>query len=184
LFTPKIAHLHCHPAVPGTAIDAIEVTITPGTGGGIVLRYCLPGRPDSLMLPPPCPPGPADNLWQHTCCELFVATGDDKRYREFNFSPSSLWAVYDFSDCRKRDTGYTPPDAPRITMQYMADRVELTAELGPALLPAGNTLQLGLSAVIEAADGSKSYWALAHCAAQPDFHLRQSFTLTLNRNTP
>jgi hypothetical protein len=45
-------------------------------------------------------------------------------------------------------------------------------------------LQLGLSAVIEAADGSKSYWALAHCATQPDFHLRQSFTLTLNRNTP
>ena len=37
--------------------------------------------------------------------------------------------------------------------------------------------------VIEAADGSKSYWALAHGASQPDFHLRQSFALTLHRTT-
>jgi hypothetical protein len=45
-------------------------------------------------------------------------------------------------------------------------------------------LDLALTTVIEASDGSKSYWALRHGAAQPDFHLRQSFTLALKRNTP
>ena len=29
---------------------------------------------------------------------------------------------------------------------------------------------LGLSAVIEEVDGTKSYWALAHGAGPPDFH--------------
>jgi len=184
LLAPKIAHLFCHPAAPCTALDAIEVTVEPGAAGGLILRYCVRGRLAALLIPSALPSAPADNLWQHTCCEAFVAAVDDKQYREFNFSPSGQWAVYDFKDCRERDTGTTPPDAPRITMQRLADGFQLTAELGPALLPTGKMLQLGLSAVIEAADGSKSYWALAHCATQPDFHLRQSFTLTLNRNTP
>ena len=30
--------------------------------------------------------------------------------------------------------------------------------------------QLGLSAVLEEADGAKSWWALAHPAEEPDFH--------------
>ena len=184
MFAPQIAHLLCHPATPCAALDALEVSIEPGATGSLVLRYRGQGRPAALLIPSPRPAGPADNLWQHTCCEAFVAAPDNKSYREFNFSPSNQWAVYDFAACRERDAGYSPPDAPRITMQPLADGFELTAELGPALLPADNTLRLGLSAVIEMADGSKSYWALAHCAAQPDFHRRDSFTLSLNRNTP
>lgn len=184
MLAPQIAHLLCHPATPCAALDAIEVTVEPSAAGGLILRYRGRGRPAALLIPSACPSAPADNLWQHTCCEAFVAAVDDKQYREFNFSPSGQWAVYDFRNYRERDTGTTPPEAPQITMQTQADGFQLTAELGPTLLPAGKTLQIGLSAVIEAADGSKSYWALAHCAAQPDFHLRQSFTLTLNRNTP
>lgn len=184
MLAPQIAHLLCHPATPCTALDAIEVALEPSAAGGLILRYSARGRTAALLIPSSLPSAPADNLWQHTCCEAFVAAVDDKQYREFNFSPSGLWAVYDFKDCRERDTGVTPPAAPRITIQSLADGFQLTAELDPAQLPAGKTLQLGLSAVIEAADGSKSYWALAHCAAHPDFHLRQSFMLTLNQNTP
>ena len=50
------------------------------------------------------------------------------------------------------------------------------------LLPAGEALAVALSVVIEAADGEKTYWALQHAAAQADFHLRQSFALTLKVN--
>jgi hypothetical protein len=39
---------------------------------------------------------------------------------------------------------------------------------------------LGLTAVLENQDGTKSYWALAHHGGKPDFHLRSSFELTLN----
>ncbi len=68
--------------------------------------------------------------------------------------------------------------------QPRADGFQLDATLPASLLPSAHTLRIGLSVVIEASDGSKSYWALAHGAAQPDFHLRQSFALTLNRTTP
>ncbi len=184
MLAPKTAHLLCHPATPCAAVDTIEITVEPTSAGGLALRYCVRGTPGSLLVPSPLRPGPADNLWQNTCCEAFVATLDGNQYREFNFSPSSQWAAYSFMDYRERDTGFTPPEAPKITMQALADGFQLEAELSPGLLPEGTLLRLGLSTVIEAADGSKSYWALAHCAAQPDFHLRQSFSLTLNRNTP
>jgi hypothetical protein len=38
---------------------------------------------------------------------------------------------------------------------------------------------VGLSAVIEEVDGSKSYWALRHPPGQPDFHHRDCFALRL-----
>jgi hypothetical protein len=38
---------------------------------------------------------------------------------------------------------------------------------------------LGLSAVLEEKDGTKSYWALAHGADKPDFHLRDCFVAKL-----
>ena len=40
-------------------------------------------------------------------------------------------------------------------------------------------LRLGLSAVIEETDGTKSYWALAHPPGKPDFHHKDCFALTL-----
>ena len=138
---------------------------------------------DQVVLPAQAAPERKDDLWKTTCFELFLGQAGTT-YQEFNFSPSGQWVAYGFKDYRERDTGFTSPDAPKITMQALADGFQLEAELCPVLLPAGKSLQLGLSTVIEAADGSKSYWALAHCAAQPDFHLRQSFALTLNRNTP
>ncbi len=38
---------------------------------------------------------------------------------------------------------------------------------------------LALSTVIEATDGTKSYWALAHAPGPPDFHNPDCFTATL-----
>jgi hypothetical protein len=45
-------------------------------------------------------------------------------------------------------------------------------------------LNIGLAAVIENTDGNKTYWALQHYAEQPDFHLRQSFSLTPQTTSP
>lgn len=190
---PKHSSLLCHPSTPCAAVEAIEITAECTVAGGLKLSYRVRGAPGAILLPPPQPPGPADNLWQHTCCEAFVATAEEttagravnrKKYLEFNFSPSGQWAVYGFNDYRERDAGFSPLAAPRITLQIQADGFQLDAAIPPKLLPADQTLLLGLTAVIEAADGSKHYWALQHGAPQPDFHLRPSFALTLNRNTP
>jgi hypothetical protein len=181
--TPLTA-LRCHPASPCAAVSAIAVEAAFSTSGALLLGYRIHGDPAGLRIPGPMPPVQADGLWHHTCLEAFVASADAGEYREFNFAPSGQWANYRFTACRERDTSFRPAAAPQISCEQRADGFSLSATLPPELLPAGRTLALGLSAVIEAADGSKSYWALAHCAAQPDFHLRQSFALTLHRSAP
>jgi hypothetical protein len=183
LSAPKIAPLTCHPATTGAFACGIEVSVAATDDGGLLLRYRITCPPAGLRLPAPQPAGPADGLWQHTCCEAFVME-DGEAYREFNFSPSGQWAAYRFTGYRARDEAFAPAAEPQLGFTPRVDGCELTATLPVALLPPGEMLQLGLTAVIEAADGSKRYWALAHCAAQPDFHVRQSFALTLKRNTP
>ena len=179
---PTLFPLFCHPTTPCPAVDCVVVSVAPTNDGGLHLRYRVSSQPGALCLPEPQAAGPADGLWQHTCCELFVATGRGSAYREFNFSPSGQWAVYAFSDYRQPDTAFAPQTAPQISLRQLADGFELAATLAASLLPDQAILQLGVTAVIEAADGSKSYWALTHCAAQPDFHPRQSFTLAFDRN--
>jgi len=156
----------------------IKVATEMSAEGDLILSYRITCPPAELRLPAPLPPGPADGLWQHTCCEAFIAEDGDG-YREFNFSPSGQWAAYRFTGYRERDATFVADAAPQIDLTRLADGFELHASLPAALLPPGGVPQIGLTAVIEAADGSKSYWALAHCAAQPDFHIRQSFALTL-----
>ncbi len=181
--TPHHALRH-HPVSPCAAVRTIEVSAIPTASGALALSYRLHGNPADIAIPDPVPPAAADGLWQHTCLEAFVAAAADEGYREFNFSPAGLWANYRFTACRERDPDFLPPAAPRIVFQRCADGFRLDAWLAPELLPASGKLSIGLTAVIETRDGGRSYWALAHCAAQPDFHLRPSFSLTLQRTTP
>lgn len=153
--------------------------------GSLALRYSVRGPLDLLSIPATLPPSFIDDLWGHTCLEVFVAVAGSNAYRELNFSPSGQWAAYAFRDYRERENFSIQEIAPEIAVTRLDDSLELNAVLAPALLPfvaSGKTLQLGLSAVIEAADGSRSYWALAHPAAQPDFHHRAARTLTLAMN--
>lgn len=174
--------LVCHPtsACPAVASILVQAGLT---ARGLSFAYSLGGELSNLSIPATLPPGQADRLWEHTCFEAFVGVVGSRAYREFNFSPSGQWAVYDFSGYRDRDESIVPAaNIPNITVRRSPDRLELDVALAPALLPdalAGATFQLGLSAVIEATDGSRSYWALAHPAAQPDFHHRGAFALML-----
>ncbi len=175
--------LLCHPATPCPGVERIEVEVGFTAAGGLSLAYRLRGRIDALRIPAPQPSRAAEGLWEHTCCEAFVAAGSPA-YREFNFSPSGQWAAYAFAGYRQRTEAAAPGPAPAITVRRLADRLDLDALLAPALLPGtgpgcGAALELGLACVVEAADGSRSYWALAHPAARPDFHQRAAFSLRL-----
>jgi hypothetical protein len=57
--------------------------------------------------------------------------------------------------------------------------LELDAEIRPECLPPGRSLRLGLSAVVEDADGVLCYWALWHPPGKPDFHPTDAFALPL-----
>ena len=121
-------------------------------------------------------PRRANDLWQTTCFEAFIQSDGEDAYREFNFAPSGDWAAYDFTGRREGMS-----DAPLANPPYV--RIEdnlIWWTLGATFaLEAGRHWALGLSAVIEEADGTKSYWALAHSSAEPDFHDPACFTARL-----
>lgn len=173
--------LLCHPSADPLPDLAIAARVELDDAGGLSISYRLRGDLDQLTLPPPETPRPQDGLWQHTCCEAFVAAVDAPGYQEFNFSPSGCWAAYRFADYRWRAASWLPGGEPLIAFRRERTQLQLDARLPAELLPAGETLRLGLSAVLETRAGAKSYWALHHAGPQPDFHLPASFTLALNR---
>lgn len=167
--------LRPHPALPAPAfVVSGEIECRPG---GLVVRYAVRGDLGRLRLPPPMPPAAADDLWKHTCLELFVAGDEGAGYREFNFSPSSQWASYAFADYRVRDAA-PPSPPPVVDCRVGADALALRATLPAAALPPGDW-RLGVAAVLETRDGDLSWWALHHPAARPDFHHRDGFVLAL-----
>ena len=168
--------LVCHPQTSSEAIEGIDVLVDVAPGDTLTLAFVLECDLSRVRIPEPRSSGRADGLWQHTCFEAFVMAGKGPRYREFNFSPSGEWAVYDFRGFR--DGGELDSElAPRIAMRRTLNRLELDAQIERNLLPQGRLLRLGLSAVIEDADGVLSYWALQHPLCRPDFHHADSFAL-------
>lgn len=170
--------LLCHAASPASCQLEIAVAVARTAAGGLRLDYRLRGEIDGLRLPAPVTPKASDGLWQHTCCEAFVAGAESGPYREFNFSPSGCWAVYGFAAYRRPDPDWQSLSSPHLEFHADAGEYRLLAEIPAALLP-DDPLRLGLSLVAEHDDGAKSYWALSHAAAQPDFHLASSFSLLL-----
>jgi hypothetical protein len=75
--------------------------------------------------------------------------------------------------------GMTPPETRmRMTERSRVHHVRLDPGSIPGI-PADAEWALGLSAVIEQADGTKAYWALRHPSPAPDFHHPDCFALTL-----
>ncbi|MDQ5941462.1 MAG: hypothetical protein QG572_275 [Pseudomonadota bacterium] len=167
-----------HVAPAGLKIDAgVELF----ADGSLHLGFVLHGETsllDRVLLPDPGAAIRVDGLWQHTCCEAFIGVHGQTAYREFNFSPSTAWAAYAFGDYRQAVSMPLGP-VPPIAFMRNPGSLMLATTLAPGWLPKSRPLCVGLSAVVELDDGTRSYWALAHPAAQPDFHHRDSFTLIL-----
>lgn len=118
----------------------------------------------------------ADDLWQTTCFEAFLKDPESDAYREWNFAPSGQWAAYDFTSERE---GRTDPDVVEAYIR-MEDNLTWWALGATIAVDADVRWLLGVSAVLEEKDGTKSYWALAHPdAAKPDFHNPACFTAHL-----
>jgi hypothetical protein len=121
-------------------------------------------------------PARADDLWRTTCFEAFLRVDGEEPYREWNFAPSSDWAAYDFSSYR---AGMAQADIARPPYIRMEDNLTWWALGATIAIPADSRWELGLSAVLEEKDGTKSYWALAHPDEKPDFHAPGCFAARL-----
>lgn len=140
----------------------------------------MAGGARDIYLPARVWPARTDELWRRTCFEGFVRAARARAYVEFNFAPSTQWAVYQFSRYRAGMRAAREIVAPRIEVQATDESFELRVSLElDGILPAEADWRLGLSAVIEEANGRKSYWALAHPAGKPDFHHSDTFVSRL-----
>ena len=172
------ASLVCHPDSRCESVHEIDVDLEQAKSGNLILRLSLAGDLSALSIPESSLSRRADKLWEHTCFEAFLMAGEGPGYLEFNFSPSGEWAVFAFRGYRER-RDLAVEAAPGIVVYRSDDLLELSAEISGEYIPSGGPLRLGLSTVVEDAQGVKSYWALRHPAAKPDFHHVDSFVLEI-----
>jgi hypothetical protein len=166
------ATLHPHPDRPPSASFDLSASVSIA-GARLSVTYRLTGPIDRLKLPPPAPSTRRDELWRHTCFELF-ARDTGPAYAEFNFAPSTDWAAYAFDNYR---AGMRPLDITPPALNVTRTDSTLTLEATIQLLSRPRTL--ALTAVIEETDGRISYWSLAHPDGAPDFHHPRCFVLDL-----
>lgn len=177
-------NLTCHTGTPSNASQNISVSLDFLAEGSLRLSYKLTGDLTQILIPKAQNSTAVDGLWQNTCFELFIAVKGEANYHEFNFSPSGQWAAYAFSDYRVISE-WTLSQKPTITFVQTKEYLNLVAIIPVNDLDqiiAGKPIELGITAVIEANDGSHSYWALHHPLTHPDFHHREGFILSLNQD--
>ena len=170
-----------HPDTPESAVNSMSVAAV-RDGARLWLRFVVEGNMDAIQWPAPAASVFTDGLWQYTCFEVFLSGGQGASYVEGNFSPSSQYAFYAFDGYRDGMRALRHAPEPSIGLDRGKGRFALEVEfdfaaLAPELAIADWTL--GLSAVIENADGGKSYHALAHPGGAPDFHHAACFALEM-----
>jgi len=150
---------------------------------GLVIEFRLQGSLDDINLSSMssvAQVGRRHELWRHTCFELFFASPGKAAYWELNLCPSGCWNVYHFAGYRTTMREERTIAQPLCQVVKEADLLSMTCTLNfSTLVDDVCQLDIGIAAVIEAADGSISYWAIEHPGVQPDFHDRRSFLLAL-----
>jgi hypothetical protein len=181
---PATAHrtaLLAHPDLPGEAVWHISVAVE-RSGAELTCHYTLFGELARVRVPGAGAGQRADELWQHTCFEVFLAPQGERGYYEFNFSTGLDWAAYHFSAYREGMRPANLARAPGLNVHRAPDRLELTANVhlaGLAALARARRLRVGLATVVEEDSGRLSYWALRHAPGNPDFHHPDSFALEI-----
>ena len=166
-----------HPDCP--APDSVEVAVGWTLDAELLTLEIRISDPFHSILWPAPAQGRTDNLWQTSCFEVFLASAADNAYAEFNLSPSGAWAAYMFDNYRSgmRDLDLAaPPQIAHTASNHWHTTLDL-AGLADLIGPA--PWRLAVTAVIEARDGSKSFWSLLHPPGKPDFHHADCFAARL-----
>jgi hypothetical protein len=165
---PLVLHPDCAPG----SIQSIKAEVV-RTANGCRATFVACGDVAKIAVPTVNAPGRFDNLWKTTCFEIFWSH-DGTSYREFNLSPSTRWACYDFDTFREgmRDA----PAEVEITVAVSESELRLTAEIR-STVPVPATV--ALNGIIEDTDGVNRFWALAFRPGAPEFHASECRALDL-----
>lgn len=165
-----------HPDFPCAVLAGLSVDVERPGPGQLLLRYQLEGVSADLVFPPASAVR-ADGLWKHTCLEAFVREPGATSYCELNASMAG-WAAYRFAAYRQgmANADMGPPET---ALDGEGTRKVTFLARWDLDMPPEAPWQVGVTAVIEARDGTFSYWALRHPPGRPDFHNADCFTLEL-----
>ena len=154
-----------HPDCAEGPIRSVSAQIEP-TADGCRARFRFDGDVTAIKIPVSTASERTDNLWQTTCFEIFWQPRGDTYYREFNLSPSSRWACYDFDSFREgmRDA---PVEAISISSSHNDGELVLEANIASKLPLSAD---VALNAVVEDKDGNIQFWALAFEDGKAEFH--------------
>ena len=159
-----LPHPDAAPLVQGIAVTLEQ------QGDRLRITWRIEGETADILWPAPATPARTDELWRHTCFEVFIGP-PDKGYAEYNFSPSGQWASYLFDSYRQGMRAATDLPDPVMT----SGPGWLAAEIDLAAHRAAGRQDLAITAVIENKSGEIAYWALAHKTGAPDFHHAAGF---------
>ena len=162
-----VAHPSSGPAEPFKLWAQVDYAGAFGATATCNIWFGISAPLARFRLPGGNAPARRDKLWKTTCFEAFVQPEGEAPYREFNFAPSGDWAAYDFTGRREGMAEAQLAKPPYIRLEDNLTWWSLGATF---TVEASMRWALGLSAVIEEAEGTKSYWALAHASEKPDFH--------------
>ncbi|MGE3262251.1 MAG: hypothetical protein AB7K68_10770 [Bacteriovoracia bacterium] len=117
----------------------------------------------------------ADGLWHTTCFEAFWGIPGEAGYWELNLSPTQpKWNLYKFSDYRK-------PAPPQESGDFRIAKLEVNPSSLTCHLTSKNkldALEASLCVILRTSQATHFY-STNHAGQQPDYHLRESFTLKL-----
>jgi hypothetical protein len=117
--------LRPHPDFPSGAVTQIGVKVVRPSVDRLVLSYIVTGEISDVRMPPVAAAKRGDELWRHTCFEMFVRESAGLGYYEFNFAPSTQWAAYRFDGYRSGMSVVAEIDAASIETQSSPDRFTL-----------------------------------------------------------
>ncbi|MFT4713151.1 MAG: hypothetical protein ACJAVI_005479 [Candidatus Azotimanducaceae bacterium] len=121
-------------------------------------------------------------LWLHSCFELFLGEKGETRYWEINIAPDGRWQCYQFDDVRLGMKESEAFNLDSYVFEQSAKEANLQITLNHQLHNTDTDIQAGISVVLESKTSELHYYALRHCGPKPDFHLRDSHALQLNRD--
>jgi hypothetical protein len=164
------------------SIPEIEIFGTIARHHGMLsIEYQLRGDLNAVEIPAPARlPTRKSQLWTATCFEFFLGIPDNRNYWEFNLSPTDDWNIFHFDNYRqglRDELAFT-------SLPFQIDRqpnllsLALEFELGK-IIAVEQSIEVSITTVIKPRQGEMSYWALTHCGAEADFHLRDSFSIRI-----
>jgi hypothetical protein len=166
-----------HPECTTGPITSVTCDLVP-TSDGCRAEFRIHGDIAAIKVPEKAAAKREDFLWKTTCFEIFWQPDGGSWYREFNLSPSTKWACYDFDDFRENSRD-APVEVIIIACVQNDNELVLRASITAKLL---DPAKVALNAIVEDLTGNIQFWALAFQDGKPEFHSEVCRQLRVERS--